>query len=178
MLTILVVSTRISMNDLSTAFMSLLQTPAVGLAVLGSGFLLLVGLFTGVWKYTAIRASEKSRAPYYVDIAHRASLMYSFSALILAVLAGVSVWSPTVNFWAVLANLVYFSLAIGTYIIHGALKDTQNQLARPHKLGKSTLPNFLISGFMWSLIVAEVGGTIILFTGAVVRLWPVLATVF
>ncbi len=83
-----------------------------------------------------------------------------------------------VNFWAVLANLIYFIAAISTYVIHGALQDTQNQLARPHKLGKSTLPNFLISGFMWSLIVAEVGGTIVLFTGAAVRLWPVVAAVF
>lgn len=166
------------MQDLSPAFISIFQTPAVALAVLGSGFLLLVGLFTGVWKYTAIRASEKSRAPYYVDIAHRASLMYSFSALVLAVLAVASVWSPMVNFWAVLANLVYFIAAISTYVIHGVLQDTQNQLARPHKLGKKTLPNFLISGFMWSLIVAEVGGTIVLFTGAAVRLWPVVASVF
>ncbi len=76
------------MHDFSPALISIFQTPAVALAILGSGFLLLVGLFTGVWKYTAIRASEKSRAPYYVDIAHRASLMYSFSALVLAVLAG------------------------------------------------------------------------------------------
>ncbi len=150
---------------------------AVCLAILGSGFLLLVGLLTGVWKYTAIMASEKSRAPYYVDIAHRASLMYSFSALVLAVLAGFSVWSSMVNFWAVLANLVYFSLSIGTYVIHGALRDTQNQLARPHKLGKKTLPNILISGFMWSLIVAEVGGTVVLLAGTVKRLWPIVAVV-
>lgn len=162
------------MSDLSSFF----QMPAVAFAVLGSGFLLLVGLLTGVWKYTAIRASEKSRAPYYVDIAHRASLMYSFSALVLAVLAGLSVWSSIINFWAVLANLVYFIAAISTYVIHGALQDTQNQLARPHKLGKTTLPNFLISGFMWSLIVAEVGGTVILFSGAVVRLWPVVVSGF
>jgi hypothetical protein len=165
------------MSDLSQSSIDFFQTPAVALAVLGAGFLLLVGLLTGVWKYIAIMSSEKSRAPYYVDIAHRAALMYSFSALILAVLAGLSVWSPMVNFWAVVANLVYFSLAIGTYVIHGALRDTQNQLARPHKLGKKTLPNLLISGFMWSLIVAEVGGTVVLLAGAVVRLWPIVAEV-
>ncbi len=123
-------------------------------------------------------ASEKSRAPYYVDIAHRASLMYSFSALVLAVLAGLSVWSPLCNFWAVVANLVYFMAAISTYVIHGALRDTSNQLARPHRLGKTTLPNILISGFMWSLIVAEVGGTLVLLSGAGIRLWPVIAQVW
>jgi hypothetical protein len=152
----------------------LIFTPAVALAVIGSGFLLFVGLFTGIWKYTAIMASEKSRAPYYVDIAHRASLMYSFSALVLAALASLSIWSSAINFWAVAVNLIYFVFAITTYVVHGALRDTQNQLARPHKLGKKTLPNFVIAGSMWSLIVAEVGGTVILFSGAVVRLWPIL----
>ncbi|AXI02245.1 hypothetical protein [Aquirhabdus parva] len=166
------------MNDLSQAFLVSFQNSAVALAALGSGLLLLVGLLTGVWKYLAIMNSEKSRAPYYVDIAHRASLMYSFSALVLAVLAGLSVWPPIHNFWAVAANLIYFIAAISTYVIHGALRDTSNQLARPHRLGKATLPNILISGFMWSLIVAEVGGTVVLLSGATVRLWPVIAQVW
>ena len=163
------------MNDLSQSSLLFFQSSAVALAVLGSGVLLFIGLLTGVWKYMAIMASEKSRAPYYVDIAHRASLMYSFSALVLAVLAGLSVWSSIYNFWAVVANLVYFFAAISTYVIHGVLRDTTNQLAKPHRLGKTTLPNILISGFMWSLIVAEVGGTLILLTGATTRLWPVIA---
>lgn len=146
-------------------------SPAIALAILASGIFLSIGLVTGVWKYLAIMSSEKARAPYYVDIAHRASLLYASSSLILAALAYFSVWSITVNFWAVMLNVIYFALAIGTYVIHGLLKDTDNQLRRPHRLGTMSLPSILIQGFMWSLIIAEVGGTVILLAGAWQPLW-------
>lgn len=146
-------------------------SPAIALAILASGIFLSIGLVTGVWKYLAIMSSEKARAPYYVDIAHRASLLYASSSLILAALAYFSVWSITVNFWAVMLNVIYFALAIGTYVIHGLLKDTDNQLRRPHRLGKMSLPSIFIQGFMWSLIIAEVGGTVILLAGAWQPLW-------
>lgn len=148
---------------------------AVALAILASGVFLLIGLLTGIWKYLAIMASEKSRAPYYVDIAHRAALLYACCSLILAILAYFSVWSNSVNFWAVLLNVAYFALAIGTYVIHGLLKDTDNQLRRPHRLGKRSLPTVLIQGFMWSLILAELGGTLVLLAGAWKPLWSMIA---
>jgi len=52
-----------------------------------------------------------------------------------------------VNFWATLFPLVFFAAAIFTYLVHGLLNDTDNQMARPHKLGPTTLPGFLIQGF-------------------------------
>lgn len=143
-----------------------MEKPAVVLAILSAGVFFLSGLLTGIWKYLAIMNSPQARAPYYVDIAHRTSLMYAFSALLLAVFAYLSVWTDVVNFWATLASVVFFGAAILTYIVHGALKDTNNQLQRPHRLGKATLPGFLIQGFMWALIVAEVGGFLVLFAGA------------
>lgn len=151
--------------------MNTVISPAVALGILGAGVFLVVGLLTGIWKYVAIMQSDKARAPYYVDIAHRASLLYASAALILAGLAYFSVWSDSVNWLAVMANIVYFALAIGTYVIHGALKDTDNQLRSPHRLGPMTLPRFLIQLFMWSLIVAEVGGTVVLLVGAWQPLW-------
>mgnify|MGYP006897788693 FL=1 len=60
---------------------------AVKLAILFSGIFLWVGMLTGVWKYLQIRNSAQSRAHYYVDIAHRSSLLYAPAAIILAVLA-------------------------------------------------------------------------------------------
>jgi hypothetical protein len=152
------------------------EKPAVVLAILSAGVFFLSGLLTGVWKYLAIMQSPNARAPYYVDIAHRTSLMYAFSAILLAVFAYLSAWTDGVNFWAVFAQVVFFGSAIFTYIVHGALKDTNNQLQRPHRLGNATLPGFLIQGFMWALIVAEVGGFVVLFAGAVKALplqWPV-----
>lgn len=148
-------------------------TAAVALAILASGIFFLAGLLTGVWKYLAIMRSEKAEAPYYVNIAHRTSLLYAFAAQLLAVFAGLSVWSPQVNFWATLFPLVFFAAAIFTYMVHGFLNDTDNQMARPHKLGPTTLPGFLLQGFMWALIVAEIGGFVVLFFGAAQRLLPV-----
>lgn len=151
---------------------------ATALAILSAGGLLMIGLLSGVWKYAAMSRDPRGRAPYYVDITHRASLMYAFAALVLAALAQFSVWSGAVNFWAVLVNIIYFVAAISTYAIHGILRDTNNQMRKPHQLGKLTLPSFLLHGFMGSLIVAEIGGTLVLLLGAWQRLWPIVATIF
>ena len=62
-------------------------TQAVAWAVLFSGVFLWVGMLTGVWKYYQIRHSAQARAHYYVDIAHRSSLLYAPASLIIAILA-------------------------------------------------------------------------------------------
>lgn len=141
--------------------------PAVVLAVLAAGVFFLAGLVTGVWKYVAMMRSDKAEAPYYVNIAHRTSLLYAFAALLLAVFADLSAWSERVNFWATLFPLAFFAAAIFTYVLHGLLRDTDNQLARPHRLGSMTLPGVMIHGFMWALIAAEIGGFLVLFAGVV-----------
>lgn len=139
-------------------------------ALLSAGLFLLIGLFTGIWKYLQIRRSEKARAHYYVDVAHRASLMYAFACVVLERLAAESAWSDTVNLLAVLAAVLFFALAVASYVVHGLLADTTNQLRRPHRLGKGELPAFMITGFMWLLILAEVGGVAVLFAG-VLEAW-------
>ena len=70
-----------------------------------------------------------------------------------------------------LSALVFFALAIGTYVIHGLLQDTDNQLRRPHRVGKRLLPPWLTGLFMGSLIVGEVAGTLVLGTGAMLGIW-------
>jgi hypothetical protein len=70
-----------------------------------------------------------------------------------------------VTFWSAVAPIVFFALAISTYIIHGILKDTNNQMKKPHKLGTFILPNWVIITFMVVLIIAEIGGFGILFVG-------------
>lgn len=139
---------------------------AVKLAILFSGIFLWVGMLTGVWKYLQIRNSAQSRAHYYVDIAHRSSLLYAPAALILAVLAYYSQFSETINLICVVLNLAFFSFSIGAYILHGMLKDTTNQFKKPHQLGKVQLPGILMTFAMIGLIVAELGGTGILLWGA------------
>ncbi|POU23697.1 hypothetical protein C3420_09795 [Acinetobacter sp. ACNIH3] len=139
---------------------------AVKLAILFSGIFLWGGMLTGVWKYLQIRNSAQSRAHYYVDIAHRSSLLYAPAALILAVLAYYSQFSETINLICIVLNLAFFSFSIGAYILHGMLKDTTNQFKKPHQLGKVQLPGILMTLAMIGLIVAELGGTGILLWGA------------
>ena len=139
---------------------------------LSAAFLFFItGLLTGIWKYWCMATNPKATAPRYVDVAHRSSLMYSFAALLLGWFAGHSVYPAWLNTLAAAAALGFFALAIGTYIIHGLLRDTSNQLRKPHKLGRTTLPPWLIHGFMVLLIVAEVGGSLVLGAGALMGVW-------
>lgn len=144
---------------------------AVRLALSAAGGLLMVGLLTGVWKYAQIARSAEAQAHPYVDIAHRASLLYSFAALVLAALAAVSPWPPLVNLHAVAWPLLFFVLAIASYVLHGALGDTDNQLRVPHVLGARHLPAWPLHAFMGALIVAEIGGVAVLLLGALLVLW-------
>lgn len=144
---------------------------AVKIAIIFSGIFLWVGMLTGVWKYWQIRNSAQSRAHYYVDIAHRSSLLYAPASLILAVLAHVSAFSAALNLICVIVNIVFFSFSIGAYILHGYLRDTTNQFKTPHQLGRWNFPGILMTGAMLGLIIAEVGGTGILLYGAVLGLF-------
>jgi hypothetical protein len=147
-----------------------MMEPSVVLAVISAGVFFLVALLTGVWKYLQIRSSENGTAHPYVDIAHRASLMYSFAALLLARFAEISQLPENVEWWAVLFPIFYFAYAILLYILHGALKDTDNQLRPPFRMGSLVLPPMLVGLSMWSLIVAEIGGFLVLFYGVLLAL--------
>ena len=140
---------------------------SVKFALLFSGIFLFVGMLTGVWKYAQIRHSPQFRAHYYVDIAHRSSLLYAPASLILAVLAYFCIWDATVILICVILNLVFFSFSILSYILHGLLKDTTNQFKQPHQIAAWTLPSWCMSLAMLLLIVAELGGTSVLLLGAI-----------
>lgn len=143
----------------------MLAEPAVKLCIVAAGIFFLGGLLTGGWKYFHMARSPTATAPVYVDICHRASLLYSFAALLLAVFAHLSVWPPLVDFLAAAAALAYFAAAIGTYLVHGILRDTDNQLLKPHRLGSGTVHPALVGVFMWTLMAAEIGGFVVLFAG-------------
>lgn len=115
--------------------------------------------------------SEKAATPRYVNVAHQASLMYSFAALLLGWFASYSLFPEWINTLSAAAALLFFALAIGSYILHGVLRDTSNQLRKPHKMGGWTLPPALMVIFMVLLIVAEVGGSAVLGVGALLAVW-------
>jgi len=136
------------------------------LALLGSGVYFLIGLLTGVWKYRAIMSSPTGQAHPYVDILHRASLMYAFASLVVWKFAELSPLGDRIELAAVIALEGYFGIAIATYFVHAVLKDTDNQMWAPFRLGSATLPRSVVEALMWSLIAAELGGFVVLFYGA------------
>ena len=122
----------------------------------------LCALLTGVWKYRWMMRAPGHQAPVYVDIAHRASLQYSFACLVLMVLAQWCVWPQTLRLAAIAALLLFFTSAIATYIALGFINRTDNQFRR------RTLTTTL---GMWLLIAGEVGGFAVLASGALVGVW-------
>jgi uncharacterized protein with PQ loop repeat len=141
------------------------------LAILSAGVFFLTGLLAGVWKYQQIKASAEAQAHPYVDIFHRASLLYAFAAILLAKFAELSQLDNTLELIAVAAVVFYFATAIATYFIHGLLQDTDNQLKPPHAMGSKTVSSGAIALYMWTLIAAEIGGFLVLFYGVLVAMF-------
>ena len=68
--------------------------------LLSAGLIFLLALVLGVWKYRQMATSENHLAHPYVDIAHRAALLYSFATLLVAVFVELSAWPTWVNLTA------------------------------------------------------------------------------
>ncbi len=130
--------------------------PDVRITLLCSGLIFLLALVLGVWKYRQVLASEEHRAHPYVDIAHRAALLYSFATLLVAVFVWLSAWPMWVNLTAAMILVFFFVAAILGYIAHGLKQDTDNQFAHPDRA--------LRLG-MLALVVGEVGGFAVLLAG-------------
>ena len=92
-------------------------------------------------------------------------MLYSFAALLLARFAELSAFSDTVELLAVTMPVVFFSGAIMSYMLHGALRDTDNQFRKPHALGMGFVSPATMTAFMSAWIVAEIGGFLVLFWG-------------
>lgn len=141
------------------------MVPAVRLCLVSAGVFFSAGLLTGAWKYVHIARSPAAQSPVYVDIAHRASLLYSFASILLAQFAALSAWDARTNLIAASLPLAFFAAAIGGYMLHGLLRDTDNQFLAPHKIGPLPLPRGGLHGFMVLLMAAEIGGFAVLFAG-------------
>jgi len=126
------------------------------ITLLAAGLIFLLALVLGVWKYRQIILADDHRAHPYVDIAHRAALLYSFATLLIAVFVGLSAWPAWVNLAAAMVLVFFFVGAIAAYIVHGALRDTTNQFEHPTR-GSGVA--------MVLLIVGEIGGFGVLLAG-------------
>lgn len=141
----------------------LIQT-APRIALGAAGIFFMAGLLTGLWKYLCMRRHPQAEAPYYVNIAHRAALMYAFSAQLLAVFAAASVFSDNVNTIAVICPLLFFAIAIIHYINLGLTTDSDNSM---RDSADRTKDYFILN----ILATAEIGGFAVLLLGFFLRLW-------
>jgi hypothetical protein len=126
--------------------------------LLAAGLIFLLALALGVWKYRGMAASPEGRAHPYVDVAHRAALLYSFATLLIAVFVELSGWSTAVNLVAAFAVIAFFVGAIAGYVWHGIRRDTDNQF-REGEGPAGLYP------FMWALLVVEIAGFSVLLAG-------------
>jgi preprotein translocase subunit SecG len=128
------------------------------LTLLAAGLIFLLALALGVWKYRQMATSENHLAHPYVDIAHRAALLYAFATLLIAAFVELSGWPTWLNLTAAMVVIAFFVIAIVTYIVHGARRDTTNQFENPDRG---------VHAGMLALIVAEIGGFTVLLSGFV-----------
>ena len=126
------------------------------LTLLAAGLIFLLALALGIWKYRQVATSQNHLAHPYVDIAHRAALLYSFATLLIAAFVELSGWPTWVNLTAAMVVVLFFVIAIVTYIGHRVKRDTTNQFEHP--------TGSLHAG-MIALIMGEIGGFSVLFAG-------------
>jgi len=68
--------------------------------LLADAAMFLVALLLGVWKYNQIATTKDHISHIYVDIAHRAALLYSFALLLIATFVQLSGFGELVNLLA------------------------------------------------------------------------------
>lgn len=131
-------------------------TTATLITLFAAGLIFLLALALGIWKYRQMSTSNDHLAHPYVDIAHRAALLYAFATALIAVFVQLSAWPQWVNMSAALVLVFFFLAAIASYIAHGIKRDTTNQFDHP---------NVRLHIGMAALIVGEMGSFAVLLAG-------------
>lgn len=133
---------------------------AVKITLTFSGLYLLAGMLIGIVKFRKTMRSTEHRSPVYIDIAHRAALLYSFAALVIARLLEENAFGEIILVPATLIVLAFFSLTILGYLVTGLKNETEN-LFRER--------NFTTTWFMYALISAEIIGFVTIFSGFLIK---------
>jgi hypothetical protein len=131
------------------------------IVVLAAGALFLAALLLGVWKYRQMATSPTHLAHPYVDIAHRAALLYSFATLLIATFVQLSDFGSAANLSAALVMIAFFYSTLIIDVIH-VRRDTTNQFADP-------LPG--TAAYMAALTIGQIGGWLLLLAGFVHGRW-------
>lgn len=131
-------------------------------ALLAAGLIFLWALALGVVKYAQMRQSPDAVAHPYIDIAHRAALLYAFATGLIAMFTELSDWPTWVDLTAALVLIGFFVAAVASYQWHGLRRDTDNQF-------RNASP--ALGGFMFALIIGEIGGFGVLLAGFLHAWW-------
>jgi hypothetical protein len=121
----------------------------IRLTLAASGVFLMAGLLGGILKYRGIMTNPGRRAHPYIDMAHRASMMYSFAALVMATLLNFSPYSEKVQLVITGVPLIFFAVSVGQYFRLGISGRVTDQFAER---------NFTTTWGMGLLIAGELGG--------------------
>ncbi|ONM48199.1 hypothetical protein [Nocardia donostiensis] len=121
-----------------------------------AGLIFLWALILGVWKWQAMTTSPDGLAHPYVDIAHRAALLYAFATGLIAAFVELSGWPSAVDFTAAAVMILLFVVTIANYVRLGASRETDNQMRNPPPQMRFVLA---------ALIIGEIGGFSVLLTG-------------
>lgn len=131
---------------------------AVKITLLSSGVFLLTAMLVGVLKWRAMMSNANHQAPAYIDIAHRAALLYSFAALVMAKLLEYNPYSLNAQFVMTSVPLFYFAVTIARYLQLGFRGREETQFSER---------NFITTWGMYLLIAGEIGGVAALLWGFV-----------
>jgi len=129
---------------------------AIKISLLSSGLFLLLGMLIGIVKYQRMLTSPEHIAPVYIDIAHRAALLYSFAMLVIAKLLEYSPYSESLQIAASGLVLTFLTLTVFGYLGHGLMNKTDNLFRKR---------NFTTTWYMYLLIVGEIGGLSVIIWG-------------
>jgi len=129
---------------------------AVKISLLSSGLFLLLGMLIGIIKYQRMLSTAEHLAPVYINIAHRAALLYSFAMLVVAALLEHGNGSLKLQLGATFSLLLFLTLTVFGYLAHGLQNQTDNMFRRR---------NFITTWYMYFLIVGEIGGLSIILWG-------------
>ncbi|MFD0360692.1 hypothetical protein ACFQZZ_04420 [Nocardia sp. GCM10030253] len=124
--------------------------------LLSSGLIFLWALVLGVWKWLAMTTSPDGLAHPYVDIAHRAALLYSFATGLIAAFVELSGWPTAVNSAAAATIVLLFVVTIANYVRLGLTRETDNQMHNPPSAMRFVLA---------ALIIGQIGGFSVLLVG-------------
>lgn len=135
---------------------------AIKITLSAAGLFLLAGMLIGILKYRFTMRSAEHRAPIYIDIAHRAALLYSFAALVMAKLLESSPFPLGWQLAIALVPLFYFALTIIQYVRLGLAGREATQFSER---------NFITTWFMYSLIAGEIAGVAAIVGGFFYTVW-------